>query len=394
MGYVEELASGRFKAVPRDPRDGRRLTLADCRKALGPDAATTLTFDTELSAEAFVARVEQAISRAAAGLHVLPGAGAEPRRPAGPRLSEHFTDLVARNTWAKGTLNWYRTNVAHLVREMDDPRLETLADDPRIVERYIAGLITAGVSPDQVNARITTLRRICRDAYKWRVITVDPTLSLSKVNSKTEPHRILDEDEFEALLAAAPFNRRAMLLLAYDSGLRREELAGLHLHRVDLLHEVVTVVEVTEADGALREWSKGARNRTVPLTRRTQRAIQDLLSVQPVPPTACLFRNRDGERITDLRALTRSFSGWVREARIEKPLPTLHDLRHSYGTRLARAGVPIADIAKLMGHADLATTQVYIDAAVPDAAKAWVRFALEGGERPLPEAPRIGRDTR
>jgi integrase len=138
--------------------------------------------------------------------------------------------------------------------------------------------------------------------------------------------------------------------MAY-AGLRWGEVAGLHAHRVDLAARRLTVVEVLRRDATVKDRPKSAAGqRYVPLERR----LVDLLG-ELVPASGMVF---PGLHYTNWRR--RVFAPAVLAAGLAAPLPTPHDLRHTFGSWLAGNGVPPTDIMALMGHSTLRATERYL----------------------------------
>ena len=141
---------------------------------------------------------------------------------------------------------------------------------------------------------------------------------------------------------------RALFELAYSSGLRLSELAGLDLGRVDL------------DTGEVRVWGKGAKERIVPVGAAAREAIGAWLGVRATLPGAdpmALFVGRNGKRI-GLRAIQRRLADWA----IARGLPQHvhpHMLRHSFASHLLQSSGDLRAVQEMLGHASIASTQVY-----------------------------------
>jgi integrase/recombinase XerC len=141
---------------------------------------------------------------------------------------------------------------------------------------------------------------------------------------------------------------RALFELAYSSGLRLSELAGLDLGRVDL------------GSGEVRVWGKGAKERIVPVGAAAREAIGAWLDVRASLPNAdpaALFVGRNGKRI-GLRAIQRRLADWA----IARGLPQHvhpHMLRHSFASHLLQSSGDLRAVQEMLGHASIASTQVY-----------------------------------
>lgn len=224
--------------------------------------------------------------------------------------------------------------------------------DRSVLRRYLADLSARGLAPRTVRRKVSALRRY----FGWLAASgrtaADPTLGISAPRGASRLPRVLRADELVVLLeehdgGGGPLARRddAVLELLYGSGLRVSELCGLDLDDVDL------------SGRALRVWGKGAKQRRVPLSTPAVDALHRWLAqgrpqLVPEDGGAHLFANRRGGRLGD-RDVRR-----IVDAR--SPVPTHpHALRHSFATHLLDGGADLRVVQELLGHADLATTQIY-----------------------------------
>jgi site-specific recombinase XerD len=219
---------------------------------------------------------------------------------------------------------------------------------------YLAHLRTRQIAVSTVRRRMSVLRRYFRWLEDRGVIDVDPTLELSVPSGDRRLPRVLRADELGQLLdepAPDSLHRQrddAVLELLYGSGLRVSELCGLDVDDIDLGRRRVTV------------WGKGSRQRSVPLSEPGARATRAWLegervvaatSAAPIDATALFFNARhvrlaprDVRRIVDRRS----------------PVPTHpHALRHTFATHILDGGADLRVVQELLGHTDVATTQIY-----------------------------------
>ncbi len=272
-------------------------------------------------------------------------------------LRAYRTDLDAFANWAE--------RLGHTGPE----RLDRMA-----LRRYLAHLTTRQYARRSIARKASALRRYFAWARRVGVRGDDPARTLSAPKGEARLPRVLTAAELDVLLdgtptgtgasggaptgdSAAPSTaggeveravaRRdtAVLELLYGSGLRVAELCGLDRPDVQLHRRVVTV------------WGKGSKRRQVPISVPAADAVDSWLDVRHVmlgtaPVGEALFLNRRGQRLgpRDVRRLI------DRRA----PAPTHpHALRHSYATHLLDGGADLRAVQELLGHADLATTQVY-----------------------------------
>ena len=143
---------------------------------------------------------------------------------------------------------------------------------------------------------------------------------------------------------------RAILELLYGSGLRISELTGMDVDDLDL------------EEGSLRVLGKGGKEREVPLGSFAHEAVGAYLTRgRPALATGvsrgALFLNARGGRLSR-QSCARLLGQYVRVAGIDRRV-TLHTLRHSFATHLLEGGADVRVVQELLGHASVATTQIY-----------------------------------
>jgi integrase/recombinase XerD len=183
----------------------------------------------------------------------------------------------------------------------------------------------------------------------------DPTADLANPKVGLSLPKSLGEDEVEALLSAPDtsgplgLRDRAMLELLYASGLRVSEIVGLPRDAVDL------------EECILRVTGKGGKQRLVPFGKSAARWLGRYLEVARPPldrrRSAHLFLSSRGTAMTRQR-FWQLIEGYGRAAGLRSRL-TPHALRHSFATHLLEHGADLRALQMMLGHADIATTQIY-----------------------------------
>jgi site-specific recombinase XerD len=171
------------------------------------------------------------------------------------------------------------------------------------------------------------------------------------------------------------FRDRAILELLYGSGLRRAELAGLTLDDVDFTSRTAIL------------HGKGNKRRMVPLTQASIAAMQTYLHVRPASDDRAFFlSNRNGA--LGLRQVWKV----VRDCAVASGVPraSTHAMRHSFATHFIEGGGDLSSLQRLLGHANIATTQIYIDQTL---AHLKAQFAA-ASMRDKPEFAEAMRDAR
>ena len=230
--------------------------------------------------------------------------------------------------------------------------------DRRVLRRYIAYLTTRGYARRTVARHVASLRRYFDWLRRRGRIEVDPSARLSAPGHDGRLPRVLRRDEVDALLDGGPAptddpvegalaqRDKAVLEILYGSGLRVAELCGLRPVDVDLPRARLTV------------WGKGSKQRTVPLSPPAVAALRQWLDAGRAvlagadTPDDVIFVNRRA------RALTPRDVRRILDRRADGPAHP-HALRHTFATHLLDGGADLRAVQELLGHADLATTQLY-----------------------------------
>ncbi|HWV85039.1 MAG TPA: tyrosine-type recombinase/integrase [Capillimicrobium sp.] len=274
------------------------------------------------------------------------------------------------------------------IRRIDAPAIERLA---RALRTKDAGGRRGGkgkrLSPKSVANYLGTLSTLLNFAVRKGWIPSSPMAAVDLPAHKiietgdapiAELH-FLEPHEVRRLVDAAVDGSyrlldRALYTMAAYTGLRQGELRGLRWRNVDFDGPTVHVLEgVTR--GSRRSSPKGKRRRSVPLAPTAAQALLDLRAASPwTRPEDPVFATPSTGQPMHRTGLMDRYRKALAVADLD-PGFSFHDLRHTFGTTMARQGVPVGTIQAWMGHADLATTQLYMhyaprarDAAMIDAA--------------------------
>ncbi len=227
---------------------------------------------------------------------------------------------------------------------------------PRLLREYVYTLRDLGLSGATIRRNVSALRTWFRVLLAEGVVTHDPTDRLeTPARWRTLPE-VLTVDEVLRLLAAPgldeplAFRDRAMLELAYGAGLRVSEWITLAVRDVLLEESLVRVL------------GKGSKERLVPIGRSAIGALAVYMrELRPVLERGAgqgvLFLNARGEPLTRMGAW-KILRKYVLMAGIERPVSP-HTLRHSFATHLLEGGADLRAVQEMLGHADIATTQLY-----------------------------------
>ncbi len=260
------------------------------------------------------------------------------------------------------TLSAYRNDLCQLVEflESRNPRLSGddgwKQVDTQVVASYVLELHDRGYSDTTCARKVASAKSLFGFLVEEGVVAKNPTENLSSPRVGRSLPEVLTVEEVGALLSGPDGETpeaardRAMLELLYATGTRVSELVSLDLGDIDL------------AQGFVRCFGKGSKERLIPIHRHAAEVIGDYLAAGR-PELAvkssgdAVFLNHRGERLTR-QGFWLILKHLASRAGIERKV-TPHMLRHSFATHLLRGGAPLRYVQELLGHASITTTQVY-----------------------------------
>ena len=221
---------------------------------------------------------------------------------------------------------------------------------------YIAGLRGQPLSERSVVRLLGSMRRFYRFLLKEEMISSDPVPEFSSRGGAGRLPGTLGTNDMRALLAqpdeAKPLGARdrAMLELLYGSGLRVSELVSLTLQQVSMEGNYLTIK------------GKGAKVRQVPFGRFAYECLERYLrDVRPLflrgGYSDYVFLTRSGRPLTR-QGFWKLLRGYALRAGLQHRV-TPHTLRHSFATHLLEGGADLRAVQSMLGHSDIATTQIY-----------------------------------
>jgi site-specific recombinase XerD len=308
---------------------------------------------------------------------------------------QRFLDALRARNASDGTVREYRRNAGELLEFLARRGVDWRRPDRATIRAYLATLADRGLSPSSVAGRLAAARSFYRHATRQGWIEADPVAGVRSPRRPGRLPKVLSVDD-AARLVEAPgrasrggagavgdaLRRRdaALLELLYATGMRISEAATLTLDRLDA------------ARGRLRVIGKGQKERELIFGAPAQAALRSYLGeARPVlagrgaASSPAVFLNASGGPLS-ARGARMVVERWAEASGLPRRASP-HTLRHSFATHMLEGGADLRSVQELLGHANLATTQVYThlsDAALRGAYRAAHPRATrghDGGER-------------
>jgi integrase/recombinase XerD len=283
-----------------------------------------------------------------------------------PTFEHLMLDFLAYLEFERGlsrnTLEAYRSDLLQFGRFLAERESDALTATGPEVSDFLTELARgdgngkAPASPATLHRKAACLRSFYRHLRRENLLDNDPTAALSSPRRGKRLPEVLSRGEVQALLASpkgsdpSSLRDRALLEVMYASGLRASEVIGLEVSDVDL------------DEGLLRARGKGSKERVVPVGRAAVAALRVYLAggrpaLVRLAPERALFVNFRGQALTrqGLYKIVRRHAATAGLADRMSP----HTLRHTFATHLLSGGCDLRSVQEMLGHADVATTQLY-----------------------------------
>jgi len=269
------------------------------------------------------------------------------------RLDAFLQHLRVDRGASPRTLANYRIDLIRYLRSLAKNSKDPLKIKREDLTEYLWLRKSTGAQPASIARYMASLRAFYRFLLAEDALSADPSALLRSPRKADRLPRYLTIEEVSRLLTAVGARKgrqvrlRAMLELMYAAGLRVSELTGVRLDGIDL------------KVGYVRVLGKGGKERVVPIGERSRLAVQGYLAQRPETAASVktLFVS-DRKRPMSAVQFWRLIRGAAVKAGIHKPV-TPHTLRHSFASHLVQNGADLRAVQEMLGHASIATTQIY-----------------------------------
>jgi integrase/recombinase XerD len=287
-------------------------------------------------------------------------------------LIENFLDMMSAERGAsRNTLEAYRRDLVHFAAHVSNSRRSLRSATRADVKGYVAANFAVAASTQA--RRLSALRQFFAFLYAEQIRKDDPTNAIEAPRRRRPLPKVLTRHDMERLsdAAAAAVKKKAehdpaairlhcIVELLYASGLRISELVTLPLAAARARTDFLLVK------------GKGGKERLAPLNVSARAAIETYLTVRgtflpagPREKTAerYLFPSRGSEAHLTRRRCGQILKELGSSAGIDPAKLSPHVLRHAFATHLVEGGADLRSVQTLLGHADIATTQIYTHVA-------------------------------
>jgi integrase/recombinase XerD len=277
-----------------------------------------------------------------------------------PYIDLYLDHLRVERALSSHTLLAYARDLAKLVTHADAQGItEPGAVDLAFVSSWLGTLTDSGLSAKSLARHLSAARGWVKFLAREGVITQDPTHNAARPRLGRKLPHTLSETDVLSLIEAPDITTlrglrdRAMIGLAYACGLRVSELVRLEQKDIDL------------SRGYVQAFGKGEKRRLIPIGERAIEWVRSYLSARTLSDgdnaegsrTALLFPSPRGGALTR-QGFWKIISSYARGIGLRGHVHP-HQLRHSFATHLLIGGADLRSVQTLLGHADIATTEIY-----------------------------------
>lgn len=263
-------------------------------------------------------------------------------------LSEYLDYLEIEKGLSQNTLDAYRRDIDEFFEFLNEVEIRDVRRNQ--INAYIRELHEKEFSPTSITRKIASLRGFFKWASFAEIIKTNPALTIEQPKIPKHLPKVVSVQEIEEILNHNLSDiQRVIVELLYGCGLRVSELTGLTLTSFDLHNR------------HLQCRGKGSKERIVPLNKNACKALEDYLKVREYTvqkyniQTNNLLISEKGKPVN-----RQEVYNFIREQgkTLNKTISP-HTLRHSFATHLLENGADLRVVQELLGHSDVATTQLY-----------------------------------
>ncbi|NKC00550.1 MAG: tyrosine-type recombinase/integrase [Pseudomonadales bacterium] len=265
-------------------------------------------------------------------------------------INRYLEHLASERRYSVHTITGYTRELKRFAAICNTPLEAVKAHH---ITQFITELHTRGLKPRSIQRSVSAVRSLFGYLMQIGMCQSNPAVAAIVPKSDKKLPRVLDPDQASALFVQEQVQTeprlvrdQAILEILYGSGLRLSEAVGLDISDLDF------------NQGFARVAGKGNKVRNAPLGRLCIQALKEWLVFHPNPiPESPLFTGRGKNRISPRTVQQRLKAIGIEKLGTDQLHP--HMLRHSFATHLLESSGDLRAVQELLGHADIATTQIY-----------------------------------
>jgi len=263
---------------------------------------------------------------------------------------------VERNVSPK-TIDAYRRDLRQYLQHIYNIKIKNLSDVKSThIREYVRILNKRGMAPTSISRIISSIRGYHKFLSGEKIVEENPALTINNPKIPKKLPHVLSEKEISSIIDSidenSQFYRRdtAMIEMLYSCGIRVSELCSLEISDLFLDDELIRVI------------GKGSKERLLPIGGKAKTFLNEYLihsrnRLNRKTESSFVFLSRNGKVLT--RAMVNKIlNKWTKSAGITRSISP-HMLRHSFATHLLEGGADLRFVQALLGHSDIATTQIY-----------------------------------
>ena len=257
---------------------------------------------------------------------------------------------------SNNTLQSYRRDILQYQKYLEENDINYLKVTEEDAKKYLKNLKKVGKKTSTISRNLATIRSFYQYMIRCKKVKEDPTSAIQSPKIEKRVPSVLTSEEVELLLEQPKdidlkgTRDKAMLEVAYATGMKVTEIIDLNIEDVDFENNIINC-------------KNGKKTRVIPIGSLAEKALKEYVEdARPIliksDNDKALFVNMNGQRLTR-QGFWKIVKYYKEKAHIDKEI-TPHVLRHSFATHLLQNGADLKAIQTMLGHSDISSTQVYM----------------------------------
>ncbi|MFH2027302.1 MAG: site-specific tyrosine recombinase XerD [bacterium] len=273
-------------------------------------------------------------------------------------VQDYINYLTIERNLSGNTLDAYRNDLGRYCQFLQEEGVKRPDQiDIKVIQKFINTLADIGLVASSLSRNFSSIRSFHKFLMGENIVQTNPAELLQSPRIPARLPKILDLNEIEAIMDTIDINTnkgirdRAIIETLYSTGVRVSELTSLEMNSIFFQHNVIRVL------------GKGSKERIVPFGDRARKYLKNYISavrsllLRSTKSGDILFLNMRGTPLSRM-GVWKIIQQYVKLAGIRKKVSP-HVFRHSFATHLLEGGANLRAVQEMLGHSDIATTQIY-----------------------------------